>query len=283
MNRVVITSVVAGVLSSVLVAAGPSYDAAATEAWRATREKNLKAADGWLTVAGIYFLKPGKNTVGSDPSSDVVLPGDSVPAAAGIIEYTPPRSVVFSLSSGVTESLEKKVAIGTVTLQMHRSGDRLAIRVRDPQSPLLKTFTGLKWYPVDAAWAVPAKFVRYETPKRLVTQNILGDNTESISTGEVEFVVGGVKTRLVAFQEGEKLSFVFSDSTAGKETYRIRFLSASKPDAEGNVVIDFNRAYNPPCAFNPFTTCPVPVPQNRLKVPIAAGEKVYKHPSTSSH
>jgi uncharacterized protein (DUF1684 family) len=97
---------------------------------------------------------------------------------------------------------------------------------------------------------VPAKFVKYDAPRTLATQNILGDNHRSVSTGEVEFTTGGARTRLVAFEEGDRLSFVFSDATGGKETYRIRFLSTPKPDAEGNLVIDFNRAYNPPCAFN---------------------------------
>lgn len=272
-----------------------SYDTASTETWRQKREVDLTSEDGWLTVAGLHFLRPGENTVGTDPSSDVPLPDSAGVAAVGTIEFTPPRRVVLRLRDGVvahtdgreargqveflpadraTRRPETRVAVGGVTLQVHRSGDRVAIRLRDPRGPVRSRYAGLRWYPIDAAWAVPARFIPFQTPRRIPTQNILGDNTISVSPGEVELSLHGTTVRLLAFEADGKLSFVLSDASAGTDTYRLRFLSAEKPDPLGRFVVDFNRAYNPPCAFNPFTTCPLPVAQNRLKIAITAGEKL---------
>lgn len=300
-SAVVATALLSGAVA--VRAAAPAYDAAATDAWRAERETELKAEDGWLTVAGLFFLRPGANTVGTDPSSDVLLPDGAGIATAGTIEFTPPRRVTLRLAEGVTAVVDdrqatgrieflpadrarkraaSRVDIGGVSLQVHRSGDRVAIRLRDPRSPLRTRFTRLDWFPVDPAWAVPARFVPFAEPKRIPTQNILGDNTVSVSPGEVELTLNGTTVRLLAFDAGEKLSFVISDATTGTDTYRLRFLSADKPDANGHLTVDFNRAHNPPCAFNPHTTCPLPVAQNRLKVPVTAGERLYPGPSATS-
>lgn len=273
-----------------------TYDAAATAEWRTKREAELTKADGWLTVAGLHFLKPGPNTIGTDGSSDIVLPEGTAPEHAGVVHFTPPATVALVPARGVSASGDGKpitgrftfrsadaaarrpasrVTLGALALQVHRSGQRVAIRLRHPDSELLRQFGGLRWYDVDAAWNVRAKFVPYASPRKLATQNILGDATTTESPGEVEFTVNGTTVRLVAYRSGEGLSFVFSDGTSGKDTYRLRFLSAPAPAADGTVVIDFNRAYNPPCAFNPYTTCPIPPAQNRLKVPVTAGERAY--------
>lgn len=289
--------------AAIVTIAAPAYDSAATEAWRTARETELKAETGWLTVAGLFFLRPGSNTVGTAETNDVLLPGTAGAASAGTIEFTPPGRVVLHLASDAhaivddrpatgrveflpadrkTKRAATRVSIGGVSLQVHRSGERTAIRLRDPKSAIRREFTGLRWFPVDAAWAVPARFVPFAAPKRVPTQNILGDNTISVSPGEVEFTVQGALVRLLAFEADGKLSFVISDKTAGTDTYRLRFLSADKPAADGTVTIDFNRAYNPPCAFNPHTTCPLPVAQNRLPVPVTAGERLHTAPHSSS-
>jgi uncharacterized protein (DUF1684 family) len=277
-------------------AAAPLEDwRTATEVWRAKQDVSLRSPDGWLTVVGLFFLKPGVNTVGSDTSSDVVLPPGSGPADAGLlllddghVRYEAPPGVTASYNgqpvTAVVElrfpnAAEKRqadrVTIGRAVLHLHRSGDRLAIRLRDPQSELLTKFSGLRLFPLEEPWRVNATFVPYDTPRKVPVQNVLGDVTESESPGEVAFTVDGQSIRLVAFTSGKGLSFVFRDATAVSDTYRIRFLSADAPDAQGRVLLDFNRAYNPPCAYNPHTTCPLPVPQNRLKVAIPAGEKRY--------
>lgn len=297
MTSAVVTTVLLA-SAAMPTATAPGYDAAATTTWRTERETELRSETGWLTVAGLFFLRPGLNTVGTAGASDVVLPENAGIAAAGTIEFTPPGRVVLRLASGATAVVNDRpatgaieflpadrkarrqatrVAIGGVSLQVHHSGDRVAIRLRDPRSQIRSQFTGLRWFPVDDAWAVRARFIPFATPKRVPTQNILGDNTISVSPGEVELTVKGATVRLLAFEADGRLSFVISDATAGTDTYRLRFLSADKPAGDGTLTVDFNRAYNPPCAFNPHTTCPLPVAQNRMTVPITAGERSYTH------
>lgn len=284
-----------------LIASSAAYDAAATSAWREKREAEFKSPEGWLTVAGLHFLKPGDNTIGTDPANDIVLPEGTAPLQAGVVNLTAPSTVSLTLASGVqatgdgaaitgrftfrdgdakTKRQASKVTLNSLNLQVHRSGDRVAIRLRDPKSALLRDFHGLRWYPIEEKWNVQAKFIPFATPKRIPTQNILGDSTISTSPGEVELVLNGTTVRLLAYQAGEGLSFVLSDTAP--DTYRLRFLSAPKPAADGSVTIDFNRAYNPPCAFNPYTTCPIPPAQNRLKVAVQAGERAYTNHSTTT-
>ncbi len=275
---------------------------AATEAWRAKQEQALRGPDGWLTVAGLFFLEPGVNRVGADPRSAIVLPPGSAPQEAGrvivsgeTVTYEPAPGVAATVNQQPIEhavplrlpsSAEKRpadrVTIGRAVIHLHRSGERLAIRLRDHGSELRTRFTGLRWFPIDARWRVTATFERYQTPRRVSVQNVLGDVDESESPGEAVFTVDDQVVRLVAFTSGERLWFVFRDATAPGETYRIRFLYADAPDADGRVRLDFNRAYNPPCAYNPHTTCPLPVAQNQLKAAIPAGEKRYL-PAAAAH
>jgi uncharacterized protein (DUF1684 family) len=283
-------------LAAEAFAGSPADDwRAAAEAWRVKQEQSLRSADGWLTVAGLFFLRPGVNTIGADSGSDVVLPEGAGPAEAGrltltdgVVRFEPAAGVAASLNqqpviapvelrlpSAAEKRPADRVTIGRIVIHLHRSGARLAIRLRDPESALRKQFTGLRWFPLEERWRVHAAFVRYDTPRTVTVQNVLGDVEESSSIGEAVFEVDGQPVRLVAFKAGERLSFVFRDATAAADTYRIRFLSADAPDSQGRVLLDFNRAYNPPCAYNPHTTCPLPVPQNRLKVAIPAGEKRY--------
>lgn len=278
--------------------AAETYDAKATEAWRAEQEAELRDPTGWLSVAGLTFLKPGVNTVGTRADDDVVLPASAGAERVGRLTYEGER-VWLELEPGVHAKTEAgpivgrteirradpaqkraadRVTIGRVILQLHPSGARLGVRLRDPDSELLRNFTGRRWFPIDPRWAVEGRFIPYAQPRTIAAQNILGDNTPTESPGEVEFTTGRSTYRVIAYGKRELLSFVFKDATAGEETYRIRFLSASAA-ADGTVVLDFNRAYNPPCAFNPHTTCPVPPPQNRLSLAIPAGERLYAgHP-----
>ncbi len=287
---------VVAVVSGIVSARVSSYDSRATERWRTQAETDLRAPTGWLTVAGLFFLKPGANSIGADPANDIVLPADGgAPPEVGELRYEGAR-VFLRVKAGVAATIndrpiadrvelkladaaqkrrEDRVTIGRLTFHLHRSGERLAVRLRDPESPLLRTFTGRRWFPVDSSWAVQGRFVSYEQPRSLPVQNILGDSETSTSPGEVEISIAGNALRLIAFKSARGLSFVLRDGTAGRETYTTRFLSADAPGPNGEVVIDFNRAYNPPCAFNPHTTCPLPPPQNRLTVAIPAGEKLY--------
>jgi uncharacterized protein len=269
---------------------------AATETWRETRATNLQAPDGWLSVAGLFFPSPGRNRVGTDPASEIRLPeGAGLPLAGhvmsddgrlwlglepgveGTLEGEPVRGrVELRPADPATERPADRVRIGRVTLQVHRSGERLGIRLRDPESPIRTGFTGLDWYPIDPTWRVQGRFAAYPETRTIKILNVVGDLVDEPSPGEVAFEAQGQSFRLVALDAGTRMWFVFRDATAGDETYNTRFLYADKADARGVVTLDFNRAYNPPCAYNPHTTCPLPPPENVLPIPIPAGEKLYR-------
>ena len=152
----------------------------------------------------------------------------------------------------------------------------LAIRVRDPESVVLRAFQGLSWFPIDARWRSVGTFRPFPQPRPVPILNIRGDPEPFTSPGEVEVTIDNTPVRLLAVSAGKQLQFIFNDRGAGRDTYGIRFLYADLPDAQGRVVLDFNRAYNPPCAHNPYTTCPVPPPQNRLPMRVLAGERLPK-------
>jgi uncharacterized protein len=282
------------------------YDAVDTQTWRDKRETDLKAPEGWLSVSGLHFLEPGISTIGTAPSDNVSLPAGSIPAKAGRVRVDSGR-VFVTLAKGVDAKIngepikgggefelrdasapnapekEKrpadKLALGRVTIHVHHSGDRLALRVRDPESPIRRDFVGLRWYDIDPKWQVEGKYVPFDQPKSLQIANVLGDHEDVQSPGEVEVTINGQAARLLALSAAKgRLWFVFTDSTADiRETYRIRFLYADAP-VNGRVTLDFNRAYNPPCAYNPYTTCPLPPSQNKLRTPVTAGERAYAGP-----
>jgi uncharacterized protein len=267
------------------------------EKWRNDYEAELKSESGWLSVAGLFWLHEGENHFGSDPLNDIVLPAAAVPALTGYFDFHGGKTTVH-LNPGVSATIGGKpihdaelkpdvkedwLVIGDLSLYVHASGDRFAIRLRDKNSKLRREFTGAKWFPIDESYAVTAKFVPYDPPKKLDTQNVLGDPIKLGIVGYATFALKGQEYRLeVGVHDTGKpgLFIVFRDLTSGKETYPAsRFLDADDPkDGPGGktVWLDFNKAYNPPCAYNPYTTCPLPLPENRLRVEIPAGEKIYK-------
>lgn len=180
------------------------------------------------------------------------------------------------VSGRVQLGARDRIAAARVSFHLHESGERIGVRIRDVNSALRKTFKGLRWFAVRDAWTIEGRFVAYPEPRAVTVANVLGDFERLTVPGEVVVRIGGQDVRLQAASSGRRLWFIFSDALGGRDTYRIRFLYADAPDAEGRVTLDFNRAYNPPCAYNPYTTCPVPPPQNRLKVGIAAGERMYR-------
>jgi uncharacterized protein (DUF1684 family) len=261
------------------------------EQWRKYYEATLTSDDGWLTVAGLFWLHEGKNPFGSDPLNDIVLPAGSVPAVAGYFDFHQGKTWVH-VNHGVPITLQGKpiefaelhpdsttdrLKVGTLTLYLHASGDRFAIRLKDKNSQIRRDFKGLRWFPIDESYRVIASFVPYNPPRQIKMQTVMGDTDTVPIVGYVTFTVGGRNCRLDA-QAGAsgELSFVFRDLTSGDETYpSARFLDTDAPKS-GKVVLDFNEAYNPPCAYNPYTTCPVPPPEDRLRVKIQAGEKMYQ-------
>jgi uncharacterized protein (DUF1684 family) len=268
----------------------------AVEKWRRDYEAELRAEDGYLSVAGLFFLTPGSNAFGSGGGNAIVLPDGAVAAEAGRFELLGDR-VVVRLAPGVRATLngadvrdggEMRPAsgdpprpadllrIGRLTLLVHRSGPRLAIRLRDPEHVVRRQFTGTRWFPIDARWRIAADFVPYPAPRDITVLNTVGDEVTLQSPGEVEFTVGGARRRMQAVAEADgRLWFIFTDATAGETTYKAaRFLYADAPSG-GKVALDFNQAHNPACAYNPFTTCPYPPPGNRLAAAIEAGELDY--------
>ncbi len=267
---------------------GASYRES-VETWRAAYQADLTSDQGWLSVSGLFWLHDGENSFGSNPLDDIVLPAP-VPAEAGSFEFHNGKTIVH-MKPGVAGMMhgakvttaemkpdsEDRLVMGDLTLYVHASGERYAIRLKDKNSKLRKDFTGLHWFPIDPSYRVVGHFVAYPKPKTEMIENVMGDADQEQITGYVEFTLHGQKLRLESPLDGSDFEFVFRDLTSGHETYgAARFLDTTL-GKDGSVVMDFNEAYNPPCAYNPFTTCPLPPPQNRLAVRIEAGEKAYHH------
>lgn len=278
----------AAALAAAAAPAAQDY-AVETGAWRAEREARLKADDGWLTVSGLFFLNEGDNAFGSSPLNDIVL--RTGPEHAGV--FTLGRGeITVRAASGATLSVDgddvtaarlwpyeggdrPTVTLGPLSLFAHYSGDRLAIRMRDRESDIRRRFTGLRWYPVDEAFRLRGRYVPHDEPREIELPNILGDIETFRTSGSVALTVDGEDLRMTAVDSRGRLWFIFRDLTSGNETYpAARFLYADAPE-DGWTTVDFNRAYNPPCAFNPHTTCPLPPLENRLPVRIEAGELDY--------
>jgi hypothetical protein len=272
--------------------AAQQYDVAPLLKFRADREATLKQDNSWLTVAGLHFLNQGENRIGSDPSNDIVLDFPSVPKHAGVITMNG-TNVGIRAAEGQTLVINDKpvqaselhgafdkkpvdtVRFDGLTFFVHYSGPRLALRVRDQKSPIRTNFTGLRWFAPNPAFRTSGTFSPYAEPKVVQIPNILGDLEPFNAVGTVTFQLAGVTNTMEAWRSGKRLWFVFRDQTSGRESYAsARFLYTAAP-VGGKVVLDFNFTQNPPCAYNPYTTCPLPPKQNRLSVAVPAGEKKY--------
>lgn len=270
---------------------------AGVEEWRAQRESRLKADGGWLTVAGLSWLQPGDNAFGTGPDVRVPLPPGSAPPVAGVFKVEG-RQTTVELAAGVQASMGGQpvagstvlrpdsgdvveLAGGDVTLQVIERGDRLGIRLKDKNAAARREFTGCRWFEVNERYKVEARWVSHPQPRPLKVPNVLGQTESMPSPGYAEFVLAGKKVRLDGVLEDPRstqLWFILRDQTSGKETYPAgRFLYADLPKA-GKIVLDFNKSYNPPCAFTEYATCPLPPPQNWMPVRVEAGELNYgKH------
>ncbi len=274
-------------LAMVVLAQAPGYRAE-IEKYRRERIAELTAPNGWLAVRGLFWLHEGANTAGSDPSSAIKLPARApsrlgvFTLAAGNVTFTPdPVAQVRSGGKPVTGPTEMRggeaaaVESAGVSLFVIRRSDRVGLRMLDPESRARKTFHGLKYYPLDPAYRVRARFVPYANMKEVPVPNVLGQLVPMESPGYVEFTLQGKRYRLEPVYETprhEDLFFIFKDLTSRTETYEAgRFLHTPLPK-DGVVDLDFNRAYNPPCAFTEFATCPLPIKENQLPVAIRAGE-----------
>ena len=272
----------------------PGIDTAAHEAavleWRTGRLERLKSPTGYLNLAGLYWLAPGSNSFGSAPGNDFVFPGV---APANIGEFVLSDDGVFMnvadgvevywdetpISSGRLEpdTSDKPMLLrhGSLAWMVIERAGQFGIRLWDYEHPAVESFPPIESFPIDASYRVEATLRPYDEPRIMNVRTVIeGLGYHPQSPGTVEFRVAGKTYDLEAYDSGDELFFVFGDQTSGKETYPAgRFLYADKPGDDGKTVLDFNYAYNPPCAFNDFATCPVASPRNRLAVRIEAGEK----------
>ena len=262
--------------------------------WRHKHETDYTRE--YVPLSGLFFLKRGENRAGSAAGNDLQLP-PSTPASFGTFTLAADDRVTFTPAPDADVRLKGHVVrnqialvddggkdkpdelqVGTVSLWVHRSGDRRSIRMRDTNGPTAREFKGFNWFPIDPSYRVSAAFRKDPAPRKVLIPTILGDEEEYTTEGTVAFTLNGesVTMRPMTTKPG-RLYFIFKDATSGKETYHTaRFLYADlQPD--GTTVLDFNEAYNPPCAFNPYTTCPLPPKENQLSVKILAGEKDYPH------
>jgi uncharacterized protein (DUF1684 family) len=246
--------------------------------WHSAREAALKADGGWLTVAGLFWLHPGANRYGTDGSNDIVLPAG--PAHAGTFELRDGKvtSLLGNVNCEVKPDSSESVKVDRLSLFVIRRGERYGIRLKDPESEYRRNFHGIESFPANEQYRVNARFIA--EPAEIPILNVIGQTEHYHSPGYAVFRLQGKELRLRPYLEepgDTQLFYVFRDETSGKETYGGgRFLYSAMP-ANGEVVLDFNKAYNPPCSFTPYATCPLPPPENRLPVRIEAGEKKYGH------
>jgi len=262
-------------------------------AWRAQQEAKLKAEDGWLTVVGLTWLKEGANRVGSNPGFEIRLPKSApdrvgmLTLKAGKVRFTPAPGVAVTMNGAPVKETDLKpdvdanydrLAVGRVKFFIIKREDKLGVRIKDNDSAARREFSGLKWYPVDPSWRIQAKYIPFDKPHSVTFDTAVGVREQDESPGYVTFRRDGKEYRLEPVVDDNELWFVMRDQTSGKTTYGAsRFLYAEMPKGgvkqAGTVEIDFNKAYNPYCAYNATYECPYPPPSNRLKVEIRAGEK----------
>lgn len=290
-----VLSILVGLLIPPILRAAPveADYTALIENWRAQRAGRLTAPDGWLTLTGLHFLQPGENTVGSAPENQIVLA--SGPAKFGIATLSADGKVSFKATpessaqvggqpAGIVEMRpggEGKptlVTAGTVSFFVIERGGRMALRVKDSATVRRTGFLGIDYFPVDPSWRIEAQWIPFNPPREVAITNMIGNVSQQKVPGKAVFQRDGRTYELLPIVEGpnEPLFFVISDATSGQETYlAARFLDADPPK-DGKVVLDFNRAVNPPCAFTPFATCPLPPKENQLSLAVTAGEKKYR-------
>ena len=265
-----------------------------TEAWRAKHEADYRR--DWVTIAGLHFLEPGSHTAGSARTNEIILPPSVPPVlgrfilANGVVRFEPESGVAVTVNEqpvtspiDLADDGEPKadvLTVGDVRLVVHRSGDRKSLRVWDPYGQLARRFLGFTWFPIQMDYRVTARFIPDAAPREMQVVNTFGDLDTFKTEGVVEFTLGGQTIRLRPFTtRPNRFYFVFRDASAGEETYEAARFVYSDLRPDGTTILDFNQAYNPPCAFNPYTTCPIPLPENRLGVKILAGERAYPvHP-----
>lgn len=259
--------------------------------WREQRLERLTAPFGWLSLVALEFLPDGEWVVGSSPNSDVKLP--SGPEQWGVLTFERPLAWfepadgagVFVGEERLQSRLElvvagdepaTRVGAGTGWFEIAQRGERLVLRARDSEAATRREFLGLEYFDFDPAWRIEARWEAHSEDSTIPVADVLGELREQSNPGRAVFSIDGRDYALEALAAEDQLFFIFADRTSGRGTYGLgRFLYSDLP-VDGHVVLDFNRAYNPPCAFNAYTTCPLPPPENRLDLHVEAGELRYR-------
>lgn len=262
--------------------------------WREQRVAKLTSADGWLTLIGLHFLKTGPNTVGSAGDNSIVLAKGPAHLGTFTLDENSAVRAVFEPGTDVKIDGEEELSadirddrrehpsvltVGNLTILLIDRGGRKALRVKDSESERRTRFLGIDYFPIDPGWRIEADWVAYDKPREVPIKNVLGNTSNALVLGKAVFKRAGQTIELLPIQESPDgpLFFVISDLTSGKETYAAaRFLYAAPPGEDGKVLLDFNRAQNPPCAFTPFATCPLPPKENQMTIAVTAGEKRYR-------
>jgi len=264
------------------------------DAWHQKRIQGLRAENGWLNLVGLFWLEEGRNSFGTAATNRLVFPTGKIAAEAGyferkekevrlvvtgddqvLIKERPVRDAVIFHADSTRPVV---VSRGSLRWTIIKREDKYGVRLRDLQSAQLDAFTGIDRYPVDSNWRVEAVLEKAQESKSIAITNVLGQTSAQASPGRLAFTLNGQRYTLDALEEGKELFIIFADETSGNGTYPSgRFVYAEKPGPDGKTILDFNKAYNPPCAFTPYATCPLPPKQNVLPVAVTAGEKNYGH------
>ena len=280
----------------------PEEHAAAVDAWRADRDARLRSPDGWLALVGLSWLTPGENHVGAHPANQVLLHGHEIPPRVGsmwledgIVRLVPHEGVeVLHAGKPVGEMVlvddrsehTTVLELGTLRFHVIRRGDRLGVRVKDSAAPALRDFAGIEHFPIDESWRVEGRLEPAEADATLEIHDFTGAVSQDPTPGTFVFERDGATWRIDALpgDSDGSLFLVFGDRTNGTDTYAGgRFLYTDPPDPDGRVVADFNLAYNPPCVFSDYATCPLPPAENRLPMRVEAGEKMWHSPREDRH
>jgi uncharacterized protein len=265
--------------------------------WQEKRAERLRSDNGWFTLCGLFWLNEGENKFGTDSSNAIIFPqGKTIPFAGalllkdGVVKLqTQPKAEIRINDSIVTSSIlqtdeEGKaqptiLTTGTLSFYVIKRGSQLGVRVKDKENSARINFKGLDYFPVDLKWRIKSKFEPYVPPKVIQIATVINTVESDTCIGALVFEIDGVKYKLDAVLERgtpDQLFLMFSDETSGKETYGTgRQLNTDMPDTDNKVVIDFNKAYNWPCAYTEYATCPIPPRDNHLNLRVEAGEKKY--------
>lgn len=277
-----------------VMAQAPADHAAEIAAWHKGRIERLKSENGWLSLVGLDWLSEGENLIGTADDAVVQFPKGMGPERAGIlvlegkqvrmkaiagspltVNGQPAKDMPLRSDADETPDVMK---LGSRSFFVIRRGEKVGVRVKDPLSPVRTGFKGIETYPANAAYRVVGTWNPYPQPKEVMIPTVLGVAEPMKAWGTVTFTLKGKTFTLQPVDEGDgKLFFVFKDATSGHGTYPAGRFVYAEPPKDGKVILDFNRSYNPPCAFTPFATCPLPPKSNVMDVAVEAGEKEYGH------